>query len=89
MEANMGDKSPRPSEWSLHISGDANEPEADQIFLIRDRAGERIRLEIDVPGLRSETEDQIGIARQKIQAAVDALQAALNSPTALPVLRRM
>ncbi len=86
MEAKMSSKPSRPSEWSLHITGDANKPETDQIILIRERAEKRIRVEIDAPGLQSAGPDQIRLARQKIQAALDTLQAALDSPTALPGL---
>jgi hypothetical protein len=43
-----------------------------------------IRLEIDAPRIRSAGGDQLRLGRQAIQAAVSALQEALDSPSALP-----
>jgi hypothetical protein len=81
----MASKSANPSEWAFHVTGKTDEPEKDQIILVRE-AGKQIRLEIAAPNLRSAEVDQIQLARQEIQAALVALQAALNSPTALPGL---
>ena len=68
--------------WYLHVSGTGGEPEEDRIAVVRRRVPQ-IRLEIDAPGIRSAGEDQIRQARLAIQAAVTALQEALDSPSAI------
>jgi len=72
--------------WVLSINGTANDSDGDQITLIR-YDPPRIQLEIDVPGIRSAGEDQNHQAHLAIQAAVTALQEALDPPSALPGLR--
>lgn len=73
--------------WSVHIEGEAGNPQGDKITVFRHDAP-RIRLEIDAPGIRSAGADQMQPGRQAIQEAVNALQAALDSPSALPGFRR-
>ncbi len=71
------------SGWTVGINGTSGDPDADQIVVTRhDRP--HIRLEISAPGIRSAGEDQLRWGRQAIQAAVTALQEALDSPSALP-----
>lgn len=72
--------------WFVHISGEAGKPNNDKITVIR-YDSPQIRLEIDAPGIRSAGEDQLRQGRQAIQAAVTALQEALDSPSALPGFR--
>ncbi|MCH7542741.1 MAG: hypothetical protein IIB65_03800 [Proteobacteria bacterium] len=70
------------SGWTVGINGTTNEPNGDQIVVVRhDRP--HIRLEISAPGIRSAGEDQLRQGRQAIQDAVTALQEALDSPSAL------
>ena len=69
--------------WFVHISGEAGNPNRDQIVAIR-RDSPQIRLEIRAPGIRSAGEDQNHQARLAIQAVATALQEALDSPSALP-----
>ena len=69
--------------WHVHVSGTANNPDGDTIFLVRLDAP-RIQLEIDAPGLRTSGGDQKQLVRRAIQDVANALQAALDSPSALP-----
>ncbi len=69
--------------WAVRINGESLHPEADQIVVLR-RDSPHIRIEISAPGIRSAGEDQLRQGRQAIQAAVTALQEALDSPSALP-----
>jgi len=78
-EANTG-------RWTIEVSGTTILPEDDKLTLIR-HDQPRIFLEIAVPGIRSAGEDQRQMGRQAILDAIDALQAVLNSPTALPGFR--
>ena len=72
--------------WVVSISGEAGDPEADQIVVLR-HDSPHIRLEISAPGIRSAGKDQLRQGRQAIQAAVIALQEALDSPSVLPGFR--
>ena len=72
--------------WFVHISGETGDPNGDRVIVIR-RDPPQIRLEIDAPGIRSAGGDQNYLGRQMIQAAVTALQEALDSPSALPGFR--
>ncbi len=72
--------------WVVRIKGEPLHPEADQIVVLC-RDSPHIRLEIDAPGIRSAGSDQLQQGRQAIQAAVTALQEALDSPSALPGFR--
>ena len=72
--------------WTVSISGEANNPEADKITVVHSDPP-RIHLEIDAPGIRSAGADQLRLGRQVIQAVVTALQEALDSPSALPGFR--
>ena len=72
--------------WVVSISGESMDQDADQIVVLR-RDPPHIRLEISAPGIRSAGEDQLRRGRQAIQAAVTALQEALDSPSALPGFR--
>lgn len=76
-------KSGEPTGWDFHITGDAENPEREMLVVTR-HYRPQIRLEVHVPGLGSVLEDQIGLARQAMQDAVNALQEALDSPSALP-----
>ena len=79
----MGDAECR---WVVSIRGEAQDSSLDVITLSRvDRP--RIRLEIDAPSIRSAGEDQAPLVRQAIQDTVNALQEALDSPSALPGFR--
>ena len=69
--------------WFVSISGDARESNGDKISVTR-RDPPHIHLDISAPGIRSAGEDQLRLGRQAIQAAVTALQEALDSPSALP-----
>lgn len=69
--------------WDLHIIGEANNPDGDQVVLIR-HDSPQIRLGIDAPGIQSAGEDQKHQARQAIRDAVTAIQQALASPSGLP-----
>ena len=60
-------------------------PHEDKITLASQGVGRRILLEIDASKIRSVERAQRAIVRRKIRAALDALQAALDSPTALPL----
>ena len=82
----MAESSDALSGWTVGINGTADDPDADQIVVTRlDRP--HIRLEIDAPRIRSAGEDQLRLGRQAIQAAVSALQKALDPPSALPGFR--
>ncbi len=72
--------------WVVSISGESMDQEADQIVVLC-RDSPHIRLEISASGIRSAGEDQLRQGRQAIQAAVTALQEALDSPSALPGFR--
>ena len=72
--------------WVVSINGVGGDPAGDQIIAIR-HDPPRIRLEIDAPGIRSAGGDQLRQGRRAIQEAVTDLQAALDSPSALPGFR--
>ena len=72
--------------WVVSISGEPKDPEADLIVVLR-RDPPHIRVEISAPGIRSAGEDQLRQGREAIQAAVTALQEALDAPSALPGFR--
>ena len=79
----MAESNDALSGWTVGINGTSDDPGADQIVVTRhDRP--HIRLDISAPGIRSAGEDQLRLGRQAIQAAVSALQEALDSPSALP-----
>ena len=71
------------SGWTMSINGTADEPNYDQIVLAR-HGRPHIRLDISAPGIRSAGEDRLQQGRQAIQAALTAIQEALDSPSALP-----
>lgn len=74
--------------WGVSVSGSVSEPQLDRLLIVRHEPAPRILLEIDVPGLRSvRGEDRHERGRQAIQRAIDALQAALDSPIALAGFR--
>ena len=73
--------------WTLHISGTHDDPTDNTVTLIREGPRQRLRLEIDAPGVLSgpgELDDRV---RQRVQDALDALQGALDSPSGLPLRR--
>ena len=72
--------------WTVGVHGDAGNPEQDKLYLVHHSAP-RIHLEIDVPGIRSAGEDQRIQGRKAIQDTLDALQEALDSPSALAGFR--
>ena len=69
------------SDWVTNVSSRSNRPGADRIIILRRGSLPRIFLEIDAPGLRSPRADQRQLGRRAIQGALNALQAALDSPT--------
>lgn len=73
--------------WFLHISGTSGAPDDDRVTLMRRNPPPQIRLEIAASGIRSAGEDQKHQAHRVIQAAVTALQEALDSPSEIPGLR--
>ncbi|MEC4681345.1 MAG: hypothetical protein VST67_11705 [Nitrospirota bacterium] len=82
----MSENDSKSGGWTVGINGTQNNPDADQIVVMRhDRP--HIRLEIDAPRIRSAGDNQLRQGRQAIQAAVSALQEALDSPSALPGFR--
>jgi hypothetical protein len=72
------------SRWTTSISGDLS-ASGEKIAIMRQGWLPRIYLEIDAPGFQSAGADQRQLGREVIQTALDALQAALDSPTELAV----
>jgi hypothetical protein len=71
--------------WYVSISGEAENPERDRVTVIRYDLP-RIFLEVDAPGVRSAGDNQPRMVRQAIQDALNALQEALDTLSALPGL---
>ena len=73
--------------WTLHVNGTYEDPSDNKIIVFRHAPQPPLRLEIDAPGVLSgpgELDDRV---RAKVQETLDALQAALDSPLALPLRR--
>ena len=70
------------SGWTVQFTGDADNPEKEIIVVTR-HDPPQIRLEVHAPEIVSAGVVHNGLARETIQDAVNALQEALDSPSAL------
>jgi hypothetical protein len=70
------------SDWSVEFTGDLDNPEHEMLVVTR-QIHPQIRLEVHASGIESVGAIQDDVARKMIQDAVNALQEALDSPSAL------
>ena len=73
--------------WGLAVDGTYEDPSDNKITVFREAPQLPLRLEIDAPGVLSgpgELDDRV---RAKVQETLDALQAALDSPSGLALRR--
>ena len=73
--------------WTLDVRGTSEEPSDNKITVFRHAPQPSLRLEFDAPGVLSgpgELDDRV---RAKVQETLDALQAALDSPSGLALRR--
>ena len=73
--------------WTLEVDGTYEDASDNKITVIRHTPQPLLHLEIDAPGVLSgpgELDDRV---RAKVQETLDALQAALDSPSGLPLRR--
>ncbi len=73
-------------EWTIYLDGKSGDPSQDRIC-ITCLGSQRIVLEVECPGIRSAGDRQIDQARKAIRKALEALDDAVDSPTALPGLQ--
>jgi hypothetical protein len=74
----------KPSSWTLEIDGSADDPSQESVMVVRHDPLPQINLTVHAPELASVVgEEQVRLARQVIQDAVNAIQAALDG-SALP-----